>query len=249
MPTPGANPYWRHWYEVVQQPPFRQGDILRGIVALWLSDALQVPEQNVASTDPIQVSAKWNKGDWIILDGSCDLDQRVCPQVLLARVEMATQQSLKAPDDKQFKQRLEVTRRGGYPTKFLLSDHPELTPPFALSFVDFRNHVLMPLKYLEKHAGGTILRLRAPIREQFGNWVGACVSRVGPEDVTLIPAFTSALHDAHRLQAAALESPEPPPQVAQRRRNVFVRAASATWQGISRAASATWQRISGLFKS
>lgn len=205
----GVKAYYDHWYEVVDRPPFRQGDIVRNVVVFWLREDLSAPNPDAVSTQGAQIDAKWLRGDWILLDASCDLDQRVCPQVLVAPVEMATHQTLKAPDEKQFKQRLEVMRRGGYPTRFLLSDHPKLSPPLAPSFVDFRHHLVLPIEYLERNAGGAILRLKSPMRELFGNWVGACISRVGPETEASIPAFTPALHDAQRLQAAALEDEGP----------------------------------------
>lgn len=199
----GSGHYWDYWYETVAQPPFRQGDILRSVVAFWLDSDVPIPS---AAALGGAVATNYRRGDWILLDASCDLDQRVVPQALLAPVEPATHQTLKAPDDKQFKQRLEVMRKGGYVTRFLLSDHPELTPPFQLSFVDIRHHVVMPLESLEAQVVSPIIRLRSPIREQFGNWVGACFSRVGPENVALIPPFTASLHDEQRLRAATLEA-------------------------------------------
>ncbi len=93
--------YWEHWYEVAEGTNLRQGDIFRSLVVYWLPDDLQTP--GLPTEDAlIPIAAKWLQGDWIVLDASCDLDQKLCPQVLLAPVRPATAETLKTgTDDKQ----------------------------------------------------------------------------------------------------------------------------------------------------
>jgi hypothetical protein len=186
-----SSTHHRHWYESTGSGPFRQGDIFRGATIAWLPDTFTPHSENELNL----VTA-----NWIALEASCDLDQRRCTQVLLAAVLDADLKNLKVGDEKAFQQRLEVMRRGGYVTRFLLSAEPD--NKFPLSFVEFNTRALVPLSYLDKVVLGTpVLRLKSPIREQFGNWVGGCFSRVGPENEALIPPFVKSLHDAQRLKA------------------------------------------------
>jgi hypothetical protein len=185
-----ATAHHQYWYEQATPPPFRQGDIVRDVTAAWLPADFS-PERNPVVDTSI--------ADWIVLEASCDLDQGRCAQVLLARVIEANAVNLKTNDAKSLNERLELIRRGGYVTRFMLAEHPHSKLP--LSFVEFNTRVMLPHEYLKRvSAASGVLRLKSPFREQLGNWVGSCFSRVGPENETLIPAFTK-LHDAHRLKA------------------------------------------------
>jgi hypothetical protein len=183
-----------HWYDAIRGPTLRQGDIFRQIAVYWL------PEQLPGPGNESSAKLLFKTGDWIVLDASCDLEQKKCSNVLLAPVYEATRENLKCGTDKEWRERLEVVRRGLYQTRFLLAEWPRAQPTLPYSFVDSTWHVLMPLTHLEAVEGQRI-RLRSPLREQFGNWVGTCFSRVGPENETQIPSFTKSLHDAHRLRA------------------------------------------------
>lgn len=99
------------------------------------------------------------------------------------------------------KKALEVLRKGYWPSRFLLSACGAVNPVFELALVDYRNRALLPHAYLVRNAQGPRLRLKSPFREQFGQWVGSCISRVGPENATLIPQFTEKLYPAHILNA------------------------------------------------
>src|SRR5206468_10044413 len=129
------------------------------------------------------VTPEWGVGDWIIMSASCDVDRpQGYPHVLLGRVLPATPENFGLRDEgKEFQKRVEVVRKGLDPSKFLLAEHPGVSPAFPLSVVQFRVHVTMPIDYLRRSAVGRRLRLRHPFRESFGNWVGANMSRVGPE--------------------------------------------------------------------
>jgi hypothetical protein len=82
-----------------------------------------------------------------------------------------------------------VLRKNLEGSKFLLSEHSGIDPPFPLSFVQFRSHLLMPVHYVRRCCTGKRLRLKHPFRESFGDWVGSNISRVGPENESLIPQF------------------------------------------------------------
>ncbi len=145
------------------------------------------------------------RSDVIILDASCDVDhsdqrQPACEAVLMAAVTPANPETLRATG-KEYDQRLETLRQGLLPSKFLLPEVDDETLPFPLSFVEYRERFLLPHSYLLANLGVRPRHLKSPHRERFGNWVGQCVSRVGPEDQALIPRFTSQMHPAQVLRA------------------------------------------------
>ena len=192
--------YWEYWYDIVDGSVFRQGDIFRDVPMFSLrGDDLSDSMPKDATEQRVVVNVV--PGNWIILDPSCDLDQNNCDQVLMASIKDATQETLKTQTKKEFKQRLEVIRRGGYETRFLLAEYPKIDHPFPVSFVDFRGHALAPIGYLRRISERPRLRLRSPHRERFGNWAAACLSRVGPETKMLIPPFIASIHDPHGLTA------------------------------------------------
>lgn len=180
-----------HWYEMAS-PPFRQGDIFQELTVGWLPS-------NFSEQEEIEVELA--SGTWIVLEASCELDQGRCSHVLMARVFDANASHLKASKEKELNQRLEVLRRGDYPTKFLLSDFDKAS--FPLSFVEFSQRTFVPLPHLTNFTEQKeVIRMKSPFREKFGNWIGACFSRVGPEDHTLILPFVKGLHDEQRLKAS-----------------------------------------------
>jgi hypothetical protein len=182
-------PYHRDWYESVSGDSLRQGDIFRNLLVYWL------PQDLVdTGTDPQgeaqSIRAEYHRGAYIILSASCDVDQRGYDQVLLTRIVDATHQTLKVQTEKEFHLKLEVLRQGLVPSQFLLAAHPEVSPVFPLSVVQYKVHSLLPIQYVKRCCTGERLRLRSPHRERFGTWAGANLSRVGPENDSLIPRFT-----------------------------------------------------------
>lgn len=190
-----------HWYEVPAGPELRQGDILRDVFVIWFPQETTI---DPPPTDKSQftVVPEWQKGDWIVMSASCDLDRSAddYPHALLGRVVQATIGTFGVTTDKEFRQRCEVIRKGLEPSKFLLPEHPNAQPPFLLSTVLYRQHVTMPADYIRRECGGRRLRLKHPFRESFGAWVGANIGRVGPETHTLIPEFVKT-YPAHVLKA------------------------------------------------
>lgn len=207
--------FWTYWYDLGEFKNLRQGDILRGLTVLWFPQDMAIDEQALAKAAAgegaeVEVEAEYSKGDWIVFTASCEMDNDPDAQVLLGRVLEATQTNLKAPDEEQLKQRLEVIKRGQYPTRFLLAEFENCEPPFLRSIVDFHFQVQMPIQYLLRTAQGPRLRMNSPFREQFGNWVGACMSRVGPENFMLIPRIVKQLFDAQVSRAMEGDVPGGP---------------------------------------
>jgi hypothetical protein len=201
------------WYDLAAADTLRQGDILRSLRVFWFPQDLAYCESQQptsAQLSRVTADAETTKSDdWIILTASCDLEQGRVDQVLLARVIPATEETLGAPNEKEFLSRCEVIRRGLDPSKFLLAPSEQVVPRFSLAVVLFRQQVLLPIKYVLAQCSGARLRLRHPFREQLGNWAAACFSRVGPEDPTLIPRFRKDIHPAHILAAADAADTEP----------------------------------------
>ena len=162
----------------------RQGDIFRDILVFWADSEIQ-PSDLVELPDGYG-KLSYGRGDYIVASASCDVDQPSYHQALLMRVVEANAENLKAAG-KDLATKLEVLRRGLIPSQFLLAPCEFITPSFPLSVANHKVHALLPLPYLKKCCKGKRLRLRHPFREQFGNWIGASFSRVGPEDASLIP--------------------------------------------------------------
>lgn len=201
--TVGLLPIHDSWYEIPDGPALRQGDIFRRLLVLWLPQELPLFDK-VRPEQKLPVEPEWDIGDWIVMSASCDVDRpNGYPHVLLGRVLPAIPQNFGLQDDgKEFQRRLEVVRKSLDPSRFLLAEHPRAEPPFPLSIVQFRVHVTMPIDYLRRAPVGGRLRLRHPLRESFGNWVGANISRVGPENAVLIPGFGIATWPTDVLRAA-----------------------------------------------
>lgn len=219
MPTEDGE-HWQHWYDEVTGGPLRQGDVFRALAVPWFPPDMTIPAASTREADT-KLTARVTTGDWIVLDASCDLDQRRCEHVIIAPVRAATHENLRISkekkekdQEKEYKERLEILRRGLYEARYLLAEHPAAHPPFELSFVEFRQHLLTPLEFLERNAQTLRLRLKPPFREQFGNWVGACFARVGPEDRALIPVFVPNLFDTQKLRG--VEGMAPPAQATGR---------------------------------
>lgn len=175
---------WRCWYEVVRDDSLRQGDIFRDILAFWLPEGL--PLREPSGEDQITISVQYQRGAWIVMTASCDLERNNRGHVLLSRVIEATAANLNnVQTEKERLERLEVMRRGFDPLRYLLAEHAE-EPQLPLSFVGYRTQVLLPIKYLRRNCAGQRLRLRSPHRERFGVWAGANLSRVGLEDAEQI---------------------------------------------------------------
>lgn len=191
--------YGDAWYEVVDGTDLRQGDIFRDLLVVDLG-----PEIPVIEGDPpadSNLPAQYRRGTFVVLTASCDLDNRRVQGALLAQVLEANEGTVGASSEKEFKQRVEVVRRNLDPSKFLLADLPSVDPPFPLSIVFFRSQHFLPIPYLQANCTGARLRLRHPIREQFGNWVGARFSNVGVENTHQIPPTGERIYSKHILEA------------------------------------------------
>jgi len=185
--TNEVTPHWEHWYEIAEGTNLRQGDIFRELVVYWFPQDVPLPEG-----DPDEgpaVPAEGVRGDWIVLTASCDLDQRRCLHVLLARIFPIKRETLRLRDNEDLDEYREVIRLGYYPSKFMLAEYPRIEPPFPLSFVEYRQNFTMPIDYIHRACSGKRLRLRHPVREKFGNWLGSCLAAVAPEDDVTIPRF------------------------------------------------------------
>jgi hypothetical protein len=193
-----------YWYDIVTDDSIRQGDIFRNLLVGWLPDDLPVPTPGEESKLR-EASLQFGRADWIVLSASCDVqpgrgsNQR---QVLLGRVFACNEENLKdVKTAKDLKERVEVLRRGFDPMRYLLAQHTA-EPELPLSFAVFRIQLTMPLAYLQKCCQGPRLRLDSPHRERFGNWAGACLSRVGIEDAEQVSFDKDPpLYPAHILRS------------------------------------------------
>lgn len=189
--------HWDHWYEVVEDDSLRQGDVFKDILSFRLPQDLPVFGADVP--DSISAELEWLRGTRIVVTASCDLDARAISQVWVAPVLSATAENLSAQPGKDYDRRLEAMRSDLLPRQFLLSDYPDLD--FSLSFVPWDDVLLLPVDYLRAHCTGPRLRLRHPFREKFGNWIGARISAVGPEDEAGIPRGEHRPYEKHLLDA------------------------------------------------
>ncbi len=180
------------WYETVDDTSLRQGDIFVDLVCYWLSKDLE-PENPAPSVTRAT-------GTWIVAQASCDMEARGLERVVVLEVLPASRRTLRIAEnapDKELKKRLEVIRRGAYPRRFLIPDRPTGRVTIPMSVVAWDNLATLPAEYLRRHfCDGPRLRLKSPLREMFGNWVGARFCAVGPEDEAVIPRFTP-VHDHH----------------------------------------------------
>jgi hypothetical protein len=176
--------YSAAWYEVVTETSLRQGDIFRGLLVFRPNEHVEPSDIDVVPDGHAQMS--YDRGDYIVLSASCDVDQPNYPYAVLGRIVEATEANLKLTG-KDYKTRVEVLRQGLVPSQFLLAQSSAVSPSFVQSIVQHKVHALLPVQYLRKCCTSPRLRLKHPFREKFGNWVGSCFSRVGPEDHTLIP--------------------------------------------------------------
>ena len=195
-------PGWQQWYEIAEAPVLRQGDILRGLLVYWFPQTLPV----LANDPPdghVAVDAAWDRGTWIIMSASCDVERpsRAYAQVVIGRVLPATRDTLHQQNDDELRTRLEVLRQG-HVSVFLLAPHPTFEPAFPLSFVDWKTHLTMPAYYIRNAVGvRPRLRLNSPFRESFGNWVGGNFQRVGIENDLQMPRFRPQIFPEHILRA------------------------------------------------
>ena len=186
-PPPSTAEAARHWYEVVQGDSLRQGDILRDLPVFFLDDDQELPRDD--DGDEVDVPGKFTRGDWIIVSPSCDLDIGRTNQAVLALCVPATEENLKAQGQKDRDQKLQVVRQGLDPSRLLLPEHAD-EPRFPLSFVSSLRLGTLPPSAIKRFVGDDQrLRLKHPFREVLGNWCGQWISRVGPENETLMPRF------------------------------------------------------------
>ena len=180
------------WYETVEDTTLRQGDIFKDLMCYWLSEDLE-PESPTASVEKAT-------GTWIVAQASCDMESRGLDRVVVVEVLPASRKTLRLAEDapeKELKKRLEVIRIGAYPRRFLIPERPNGSVTIPMSVVAWDNLATLPTEYLRRHyCDGPRLRLKSPLREVFGNWVGARFSAVGPENEAVIPRFVS-IHDHH----------------------------------------------------
>ena len=173
-------PYEREWYEVVDDDSLRQGDVLRQLTAFWFTPDLD-PEQ-------VEPPSGYDVLDVIVATPSCDLHQRRVDNVIVMRVFESTPAHLRAQNEDQYPVYFEVHRQGLVSHRFMLPDTALTEPAFPFSIVEGRQLFALPFLYVQRHASSSPhLRLRPPLREKFGNWVGGRFSDVGPEDAAGIP--------------------------------------------------------------
>jgi hypothetical protein len=122
-------PYEDHWWAVVAETRLRQGDVFRNLTLPYFdtelvrfADALAGADAQTSVSLPHQIV----RGDWILLDASCDVDQDggrppAISQLLIARVLPATKENLRASADKELPERHEALKNGLAPNKFLLA--------------------------------------------------------------------------------------------------------------------------------
>jgi len=205
------------WYEVVDGSTLRQGDIVRGLVVPALDESIGHRLDEIARQEgetELVLPLVYTRADWIVLDASCDVDygpkrSPALSHVLIARVVPADGEGLGTQVLKELAERQEMLRQSIAYNKFLLSTYGDIDPPFPLSYAEYRFRYAVPHAYLVAFvtACGPRLRLRHPIRERFGNWVGAAISRVGVEDAATIPRFAS-LQGSKPLKAVDGVEPE-----------------------------------------
>lgn len=186
-----------YWYETVEDTTLRQGDIFIDLMCFWLSGDLK-PQSPTASVEK-------TTGTWIVAQASCDMESRGLDRVVVLEVLPASREILRLAEsapEKELKKRLEVIRIGAYPRRFLIPERPEGRVTIPMSMVAWDNLATLPTEYLRRHyCNGPRLRIKSPLREKFGNWVGARFSAVGPENEAVIPRFTS-IHDHHVIVAS-----------------------------------------------
>lgn len=176
-----------HWYEVVQGETLRQGDIICDLPVFFLKDDQDLPSE--VSDGEVTVSGTFARGDWVIVTPSCDLDTGRSTQAILALCVPVTDENLKAQSRTDRDQKLQVVSQGLDPSRLLLPEHAS-EPLFPLSIVSNLRLGTLPPAAIKRFVGDRRrLRLRHPFRERLGNWCGQWISRVGPENETLMPRF------------------------------------------------------------
>ena len=207
-PPSNSGEVWNHWYDVVDDDSLRQGDIFTKLIVPLLPDNLEPLSPDIVQSDsPLDI--QWKDGDWIVFSASCDLDvARNVPFALLGRV-LPMEDALGSGNARNQRQKAELIRRGLMPSKFRLAEHLEMTPAFPDSVVDYRVHVTMPVLFLRRACKGPRLRLKSPFREQFGNWVGSNISRVGIDDHMQIERDNAGVSDARLLEMVQSEEGTP----------------------------------------
>ena len=165
------------WYEL-RPSGLRQGDIFRAMVGYILLPNVTISQP---PDDTVKDLLEHWRGDWIVLTPSCDAETgRLRSNILLAKILPATPEVLKVAGA-DFKRRLEVMRQGKLNGRRLLPAAPHADPLFPLSVVECRLQGFAPRERLSEYDPGLRLRLKSPMREQFGNFVGQGFSDVGLE--------------------------------------------------------------------
>lgn len=186
------------WYEeVTDDNSLRQGDIFIDLRCYWLASDLAPGNAEAAVNE--------HTGTWIVAQASCDMDWAALKRIVVLQVLPASRETLRlgaGHSERELKKRQEVIRRGAYPRRFLIPAYPNDEMRMPLSVVVWESLLTLPTKYLRNYyCRGPRLRLKSPLREKFGNWVGGRFSAVGPEDEAMIPRFVS-IYDDHLLRTS-----------------------------------------------
>jgi hypothetical protein len=225
----------------------RQGDIFPRLVVFAPAQSLPVLEEEPAPGEKVSVEGEWDVGGWIVMSASCDVGRASAdyyPHVLVAKVYPATAEELKAKGRKLDEVR-EAIRRGLDFHRFLLAECPPLD--FPRSYVEFRPHLTVPVEFLKRACQTRRrLRLESPFREQFGNWVGANVSRVGIEDEAQIPPYKTGTTAAAMLGLDDLADRPRSGVIERARRQAATQSGAMSWP--RRALSDLRRRIRGILK-
>ena len=186
------------WYEeVIGEDSLRQGDIFIGLRCYWLASDL--------APGNAEAAVKEHTGTWIVAQASCDMEWGALKRIVVLQMLPASRETLRlgaGDPDRELKKRREVIRRGAYPRRFLIPACPNDEASMPLSVVVWESLLTLPTEYLRNHyCNGPRLRLKSPLREKFGNWVGERFSAVGPEDEAVIPRFVP-IYDDHLLRTS-----------------------------------------------
>jgi len=187
------------WYEIVQTEALRQGDVIQSLPTILVADDMSLPAaENVR--DRLDVKFVVAVDNWIVLTPSCDLENKGrCRQVLLAQC-IEARLAMGTANEKEMRERLQVTRNGLEPSRFLLPAHAA-DPRLPLSIVSIRSISLLPFPVITRFVREKPrLRLRHPFREKLANWCAQWACSVGPEIEASIPDFAK-IYPAHVLRA------------------------------------------------
>jgi hypothetical protein len=178
-----AAPDLPDWYEVVEGPTLRQGDILFGCPVLRVPGDLAWPP-----APGVKHAVEAVVADLVVMTQSCDLDNDKVQDVLLAQVvswdDVVKEEVARGNGVVKSRNFRRALIAGNVPGQALLHkcDRP---PGLPWSVVSFPRLVTVPKDFLARFAAdrGPRLRLRSPYREHLAQAFARFFMRVGlPHD-------------------------------------------------------------------